>query len=194
MIDWFEKCIFGDRFMKSSTYIFIAVVFFTQCTPSSQVNTGTNDNPDDYPTIQLSGDSGFITKKIGLPFLIANELTDTAESFWDQINDGDTIAKYYRDQETQHFVYCSFDLSRKYSFTTHLIMELDEKGEILEHQRYLHGNYPCCWNKTFDGFKRYGDGYGIKICGTGSGYCASYLFLFKKIIPQDSQYSIPVYY
>lgn len=157
-------------------------------------NTTLTNKTEDSSKIKLLLDSGFINKKVGLPFLLSNNLTDTTESYWNQVNDFDTIAKYYKITETGHYYYCSIDLSGKDPFETNLLIELTSDGEIIKSETFLHGNYPCCWGNYYDGFNKYGEFYGIDICGTGSGYCATYLFLFKNLIAQDSQKLIPVKY
>ncbi|MGK4568141.1 hypothetical protein [Flavobacterium sp. 3HN19-14] len=40
----------------------------------------------------------------------------------------------------------------------------------------------------------YGEYFGLRTCGTGSGYCASYLYLFKEITSQKSLKFIPENY
>lgn len=81
-------------------------------------------------------------------------------------------------------------MSSKYSFETHLLIELNPNGELLKVERFFHGNYPCCWNNYYDGFKKFGNCFGLMTCGTGSGHCSSYLYLFNDIFPQDQQNSI----
>jgi len=180
--------------MRRGIYILTIPFIITFCSGSVKENSSLIHKSVASNKLELSLDSGFITKKVGLPFLLSNKLTDTTESFWDQVKDFDTIAKYYKIKETGNYYYCSIDISGQYSFETHLIIELTSDGEIIKSERFKHGNYACCWNNYYDGFNKYGDYYGIDICGTGSGYCATYLFLFKNLIPQDSQKEIPIRY
>jgi len=165
----------------------------------------------------LTNDSGFVTKKEGLAFLLANSLTDTlpwsdtiyydspitlfdgtTHTYWiDNGDDGwylfkqtDTIGKYYRIENSNNYMMCLIDYGSKYDFETHLVIEITSDGKLVKSERFFHGNYPCCWGNNYDGFSKYGDFFGIEICGTGSGYCASYLHLFKEVTPQDSINSI----
>jgi hypothetical protein len=161
----------------------------------------------------LTNDSGFVTKKEGLEFLLANSLTDTmpwsdtiyhnspitlfdgtistywidsGSDSWYLIKQNDTIGKYYRIENSNNFMMCLIDHGSKYDFETHLVIEVTSNGELIKSERFFHGNHPCCWNNYYDGFSKYGDFFGIKICGTGSGHCSSRLYLFKKVTPQDS--------
>lgn len=138
-------------------------------------------------------DSGYFTKRKAIGFLLAAKLTDTLNSYWSQANDNDTIGKYYRNASGNYFL-CTVDLSKKYAFETHLLIETKPNGEVLRKERFFHGNYSCCWENYYEGFNQYGAYFGIKTCGTGSGYCASYLYLFKQIIAQKKQNSIPESY
>lgn len=180
--------------MKNKIYILILPIHLLIFTCQVAKKSAFTDKTLTCNILELSSDSGFITKKIGLPFLMSNKLSDTINSFWNQVNDFDTIAKYYKIKETGHYYYCTIDLSQQYIFETHLIIELTCDGEIIKSERFKHGNYSCCWNNYYEGFNKYGNYCGIDICTTGSGYCATYLFLFKNIIPQKSQKKIPISY
>lgn len=132
-------------------------------------------------------DSGYITKQLGLPYLILNNLTDRID--WDYVSDNDTIAKYYRKPKTDNFFICFIDLSLEYDFETHLICEITSYGELLNYKRLFHGNYSCCWNNYYDGFQKYGDFFGVDICGTGSGYCSGNIHLFRHSVEQVDLFS-----
>jgi len=136
-------------------------------------------------------DSGYITKSSGIGFLQAAKLTDTLNSYWSQANDHDTIGKYYRNGRSNNYFLCVIDLSKKYTFETHLLIEARPNGKILKKERFNHGNYSCCWTNYYDGFNKYGEYFGLKTCGTGSGYCASYRYLFKEITAKERQNAIP---
>lgn len=145
-------------------------------------------------TTNLLGDSGYITKKEGLQFLLNHGLTDMTDSFWNVSSDNDTIAKYYLDSLSGNYFCCFIDLSSKYTFETHLLIEINKLGNVLKSERYFHGNYSCCWKSYYEGFSRIGEYYCLKTCGTGSGYCSSYLWIFKDILPQNEQNAIPLNY
>ncbi|WP_421799804.1 hypothetical protein [Haliscomenobacter sp.] len=169
------------------------ILFATCCSgkPENQTSQSKSASSGLHP-LPLRQDSGFVTKKDGLPFLIANKLTDTVGSYWDNLQDGDTLGKYYKIKESGHFYYCSIDYSPEYTFETHLIIELNQAGKVLQSARFFHGHYHCCWDNRFEGFNRYGDFFGIKTCSTGSGFCATDLYLFKKLRQQEEQTSIPL--
>jgi len=144
----------------------------------------------------FSQDSGFILKKDGLPFLLSVTLTDTSGSqwTWSQVKDNDTIGKYYQVKQTGNFFVCTIELTKKYAFVSHLLLEIKSDGTILKNERFIHGNYPCCWDNFYEGFKKRGEYFYFKTCGTGSGYCGSRIYLFKNIISQDKQNAIPESY
>lgn len=180
--------------MTKKIYFLIIPIFLLIFSCKTERNTSCDQRFDIKNSIDFSLDSGYITKKAGLPLLLFYGITDTTNSSWNWIKDSDTIAKYYRDQQTGHYFICSFDCSNMFDFSTHIIFELNQNGKLIKNERFFHGNYPCCWENHYNGFNRYGTFYGINICGTGSGYCAKHLFLFKNLIPQDSQKLIPIEY
>jgi hypothetical protein len=141
--------------------------------------------------LNLQGDSGFIVKRDGLPALISASLTDTLEPFWENINDFDTIGKFYRVKSTKIFFLCINCLPKGEKFQSHLLLEIKPNREIVNEELFNGGMYPCCWNNHFEGFRKYGDYFYIKTCGTGSAYCSSYFYLFKKIKPMIEQNYIP---
>lgn len=117
-------------------------------------------------------------------------LADTSNTSWSTITDKDTIGKYYKIRETGNYLCCVLDVGQEGEFETHLLLEIKPNGTPIKTERFLHGNYPCCWGNHYEGFNRYGDYFSLKTCGTGSGYCASYLYLFKTLKPQEAQNSI----
>lgn len=174
--------------------ISVLAVFFMiiACSTDSPKHGKTQHTPTSL--LLLEQDSGFVTKKIGLPFLLAHQLTDTMGTSWDNTKDSDTIAKYYKVEQNGHFYYCTIDNSLEYTHATHLILELNQAGELLQSERFFHGHYHCCWENSYEGFQKYGDYFGIKTCSTGSGFCATHLYLFKNLVPQDSLESVLIDY
>jgi hypothetical protein len=181
--------------MTTNVYVLILILLATSCS-SKRENHAPKSNPSlsGAHLLPLLQDSGFVLKKDGLPFLLSNRLTDTTDASWNHLNDNDTIAKYYRINQTGHFYYCTVDLSKKYTYETHLLLELTPDAKIIKSARYFHSHYSCCWGSYCDGFNRYGDFFGIKTCATGSGFCASNLYLFKTLVQQDEQSLIPLGY
>lgn len=181
--------------MKNSQLLTLLLVFFfVSCNLKNNNFAALDQKQEKFMQIIQEKDSGYINKHKGIEFLLAAKLTDTLNSYWSQAKDNDTIGKYYRNPLSNTYFFCAIDLSNKYSFETHLLIELKSNGKILKAERFLHGNYPCCWNNYYEGFNKYGKYFGLKTCGTGSGYCASYLYLFNEILSQESQNSIPESY
>jgi hypothetical protein len=140
--------------------------------------------------LNFSNDSGYVVKKNGLPFLLSIMMTDTINSFWSHAKENDTIGKYYRNTESGTYFICLIDLSSKFDFETHLLLEIKADGTVIKNERYFHGNYSCCWNNYYEGFYKRNNFFVMTTCGTGSGYCGSQIYIFKEIIPQNSQKSI----
>ncbi len=169
--------------MKNYLFILLSILLFS---------CGNNHSHQAVQRISLfpSPDSGFILKNSGLDFLLVNALTDTAADSWWK-SDADTIGRYYLDEQSGNYITCMLDLSHKYNFETHLLMEITPSGKLVRSERFFHGNYPCCWSNYYDGFRKYGKYYGMNTCGTGSGFCSDHLYLFRQIRAQDSMRSIP---
>jgi len=137
--------------------------------------------------LKLSDDYGYIRKNEGLKFLLSNNLTDTLKSYWYQITDNDTIGKYYKKDNSKEYIICLIDLTAKITFETHLLMTINSEGNLIKSERFYHGNYPSCWSNRFEGFKKIGNLYFLKVCGTGSGYSSSKIYIFREIKPQTEQ-------
>ncbi len=142
-------------------------------------------------TLIPSGDSGFVTKKEGLHFLLSHGLTDMKDSFWYLIKETDTIGKYYKVKESGNYFMCLVDYSRKYTFETHILLKFTPTGKLIKSERFFHNNYACCWDNYYEGFNKIDNYFSLKICGTGSGYCGSRLYIFKDLLPEDRQEAIP---
>ena len=140
-----------------------------------------------------TGDSGFVTKKDGLYFLLWHGLTETKDSFWNQIKKTDTIGKYYKVKESGNYFVCLMDFSRQYTFETHILLELTPSGKLIKSERFFHSNYACCWENYYEGFNKIGNYFSLKICGCGTDLCLGRLYVFKEILPQDQQQPIPSY-
>ncbi|UUC44782.1 hypothetical protein [Flavobacterium cerinum] len=176
--------------MKYGLYCLVVLFLLIACQQrSSNIN---RQIKKDSGFSLFVADSGFVTKKEGLLFLLTKKLTDTVDSYWNHAKENDTIGKYYKIKETGHYYFCTIDLSSKYNFETHLLIEIKENGTIVDTERFYHGAYPCCWGNYYDGFQKYGHFFGIKTCATGSGYCAGYLHLFQNKLAQGEFLEIPV--
>ena len=172
-------------------HLWIILVAISACIPEKSNDSKAKGASNKTKAIlNLSSDSGFITKKIGHKFLVEASLSDTSKN-WDLLKSSDTIGKYYKVGSTGNYFACLIDYSDKYAFETHLLLELSPNGNLLKSERYIHGNYPCCWDNYYSGFGKMGNYFYIETCATGSGFCASELYLFKNIKPQDSIISVP---
>lgn len=171
----------------------ILIVFLSTCKYKDSNSIKTLDKKQSNFYLFTNPDSGFINKKSGYYFLLSNTIADSSET-WKSINDSDTIGKYYKINDTENYLMCLTDFSEKHPFTTHLLIESDKNGNMIHSERYFHSQYPCCWKNNYDGFNQYEEYFGIKTCGTGSGYCFEYIYLFKKLLPQEIIKPIPKSY
>jgi hypothetical protein len=167
----------------------ILLILLFGCHPKQTTSTllSKKDNSI-YYGLKITGDSAYITKKIGMQILkhvFYNDTTDLIGS-WTSYKDSDTIGKYFKLQSTENYIACIGDHTT--SFTSYAFIEFKKDNEgisIIAKERYYQGNYSCCWDNFNDGFKRLGDFLCFKYCNTGSGYCSSKLILFKHVIPQN---------
>ena len=159
--------------------ILFSVFFIWGCATSNENKSNKN--------LIFKSDSGYINKKDGLKFLLENKLTDTVDSGWKFYGDSDSIGKYYKLKNSDSYLFCTLDLSRKYTFETHLLIKVGSNGEIIDTSRFFHWNYPSCVENQAEVFNRYNNYYGITVCGTGSGYSSSSVYLFKDFVYQEKQ-------
>ncbi len=179
--------------MKALLFIFI-VLFFIACDKITQnpLSNNTSAKKELPAKLVLTGDSGYIYKPQALPFLFNAGLTDTIQNnVWDLSDNQDTLGKYYKVATTGHYFACLPDYSAPYR--CHIIMEIGTDGTLIKAERFCYGSYACCWENRYDGFKRYGNYFGIKTCGTGTSYCSGSLYLFKTVLPQDDQTPISLH-
>ena len=144
----------------------------------------------------LTQDSGFITKDVGLAFLLFDSLTHNLHLdlettpdniYWQNFNPTDTIGKYYK-MENNNYIMCLIDpaaLSEDFA-ENHIIIKINSNGELLKSETFSHHYNYRCWGNAYEGFSKYGDFFGLKICGDGAGWTYTHLCLFKEVIPQDS--------
>ncbi|MFM2226345.1 MAG: hypothetical protein RJA07_2547 [Bacteroidota bacterium] len=155
-------------------------IFIFSCFPKKNTNYSNSK-------LLLNSDSGFITKQIGLQFLIKNNLADTINKNWDKITDIDTVGKYYRiPNSDNYYLFTSVNPNDEI-----LLSEVDSSGKVFQLKKFYHGNWSCCWKNKFNGFYKFGNFFGIKTCGSGSAYCSSFFYFFKKLTDQDNIKSIP---
>ncbi|CCG52893.1 Hypothetical protein KQS_04610 [Flavobacterium indicum GPTSA100-9 = DSM 17447] len=132
----------------------------------------------------LKGDSGFVSFKVGKKYLLEVKKNDTIDIPIESINKNDTLGKFYKKENSSNFILFLKDILNKTS-PCQFILEVDSNGKIVKSERYVNGFYLCCWNNHLDGFGKINDYFYLKSCGTGSAFCATQLYIFKEVIPQD---------
>lgn len=132
----------------------------------------------------FKADSGFVTFKQGKEYLLELKKNDTIDVSIESINENDTLGKFYKKENSANYILFLKDLLNETS-PCQFILEVDAKGEIIKSERYTNGFYLCCWDSNFDGFGKINDYFYLKSCGTGSAFCATQLYVFKDVIPQD---------
>lgn len=157
---------------------------YTPCHPAPQII-----GPLKKLDISTWGDSGLLVKNELLPWLIQQKLTDSIGTAWYLFKPTDTLGKYYKTKDSTWYL-CFIDLTESYEFETHVIAEINSKGNVFRQERFHHGNYPP-W--LYIGFKKIKDYYYFSSHGTGSAYSSTYFYLFEKLKPQDSMLAIPQY-
>jgi len=171
--------------------IIASIIIFNQC--NNQKFDYTQNNISESRDSILNelnnifvGDSGYILKNNGLEILkhlASKDITFNIEPqykeymTWDSIPSTDTLGIYYKDEGKNS--YHAFIENIAYIFDTSLIIEVDIEKQSIKPEEFHGAMYKCCWNGRFDGFRKIGKYYYIKVCGTGSGYCAGDFYLFQ---------------
>ena len=185
--------------MKRILYLLLAIFFFVGINETFALNI--NADTTTQNKLILANDSGFINLKEGLDFLLANSLIDTSwcvkfwlldnpdtiqnVSFWDLCNPTDTIAKYYRKDNSDLYIMCVFDCPMM-AFPKYRIIEINSEGKLIKMEEF----WDACLINNYSCFSKYGVFFGIKTCRIFIGAFNHYLFLFKDVTPQDSIYPI----
>ncbi|SFO50710.1 hypothetical protein SAMN05428949_5478 [Chitinophaga sp. YR627] len=155
---------------------FICCLFTLIACKSNKTKT-----PEHSPAITsiFSGDSGYLTKKTMLPYLLSEKLMDTTgqASEWNDIPESSPIAKYYL--KGQHYIVCTENAD-----ASMLLFETSDRGHIQTHELYIHGSYGSCWHGVF-GFGKLGDYFFLRTCNGGTAHNGTTLYLFKEIRPQE---------
>lgn len=142
--------------------------------------------------LTFSYEEDFITKEEGFPFLIANSLIDTTKlKDWNQIKSTDTIGRYYRIENSDHYLMC-LPYSLDFFKPKYLIIKISSDGQLLKSEKYDFGNIHH-WDSYYkDFFKK--DPF-FYIVAQGGGIIHSYgnLYLFEELPPQDSILCIPLF-
>jgi hypothetical protein len=131
--------------------------------------------------------SGFLRKKEAVEILkIANlNLYDSIpfQKELKEIPESAYLGKYYKEKDQNKYILYIGYLSR-----SNFVFEIYPDLNIIKYRDFASGNYNCCWDSDFDGFKKIGKFYSILYCGTGSGYCTGHVYIFKDLesVPENS--------
>lgn len=154
--------------------IFLLLTFLISCKhniPKTENRTAT-----------FTGDSGYLsdTELFGK---IKFDTLNPNDSLYKMINihTGDTIGKFYKGSNG-HYFSC---LSASQGFMGCLMVETLADGSIVNQQVFGIGVHDCCWNGSFEGFRKYGDYISFRTCTTGTAVCGGSISLFKTLKPQD---------
>ena len=139
----------------------------------------------------FTADSGYILKKEAIKLLsqakydlgYEPEERDTFDLELINIEISDTIGKYYQTDNGNYLAFLR-DIVHP-DRDIFVLMEVKADGTVLQSEPYWTGVHQCCWEKGTEGFMKYANGYfGTQSCGTGSGHCSSYIYMFKDFSPQ----------
>lgn len=168
------------------SFAILSLVLFLIC-----INKGIfaqNNTDSKNAKFICTNDYGFISKEKGFAFLLANSLIDTTKKMkkWNQINQNDTIGRYYRINNSENYLMClprSLDSFKQ----TFLIIMINAQGKMVKNEKYDFGNAHE-WNTYYKDFSKHGNFF--EIIAQGGYGCGQYhymnLYLFKELVPQDS--------
>lgn len=142
-----------------------------------------------HPAKILSGDSGYLSKQVLLPYMLSEKVLDTTGSsdLWSMHPDSAIMGKYYRNGD--NYIICAVIANSP--FESLLLMKVNAEEHVENYAPYIHSNYCNCWNEF--GFGKIDGYFYVNTCGTGTAYTGSYMNFFKDIVPQDSSKSITVF-
>jgi len=153
----------------------------------SCTRTLSNSNESHLPA-RFVADSGYILKKEGISILLKIEINDTIDTNYSTLKDTDTIGKYYK-TEKGNYLACVLDIIHPIRNASPVLIEYTMDGKIINDENYYGGMYLSCWKNNYEGFKKQGDYYSVKNCGTGSGFYSENIYFFKELEPQGN--SVP---
>lgn len=141
----------------------------------------------------FKGESGYLKKLDALELIklaggngvIRSESSYIDFTRWDEVKESEVMAKYYKDKHVgRYMVYVD---NKACPFPDNMVLQVDIINKTIDRKTFPSGNYNCCWQGQFDGFKKVGEYYYIRPCGTGSGYCAADIHLFRdlKKVPEN---------
>jgi len=197
--------------MKHFFYIPLSILFLIAInneTFAQNINADTK--------LIFTRDSGFVTMKEGMAFLLANSLIDTAEKviinltdtigYYKRVNssisvkipaNNDTIGKYYRMENGEYYIVCLVYYSSSYDKHIHSIIEVSAQGELIKSEKFYLGKFPN-EIKPYDNFYRYG--YFFALTNVNRHFYSQHsygndagIYLFKEVLPRDSITYIPLF-
>lgn len=176
--------------------VFLISLTLLACTGIS--TPGSIESKGEWIELELTQGLGYFTKTEGVNLLEKIKMSEMKDKGWEIIKENDTIGKYIQSKETGHYIICLIDVQSRFDFETHVLVELEAIGvktyRVVAKERYVHGNYACCWSNYCNGFNQKDGFFTFNCCATGSGFCGSKSYWFKRVLPQDSLRSIPTEY
>lgn len=124
------------------------------------------------------------------PYVLLNKIIDTSKSegHWANIPASDTMGKFYKYKDG--YIACVANVNPP--FESLVLFQTNANGHVENIQPYYHGNYCNCWDNSF-GFGRLDDYYFVRICGTGSAFGSSSLYIFSELTTQTEGQGIYEY-
>lgn len=121
------------------------------------------------------------------PYVLQNKIFDTSNSKnrWTNISPIDTLGKFYRYKDG--YITCIINLNP--TFESLILFQTTARGQVVNIQPYYHSNYCNCWNNSF-GFGKLNDYFYVRICGTGSAFSSSSLYIFRELTTQSDEQGI----
>ncbi len=138
------------------------------------------------PRLQLTSDSGYITKNVALSFLLAANLTDATGDYWKERypRNTDTVGKYYRTDSGGVMVLLEA-WSGKDASELLFAIELRKDGTMARTETYTTFSGHWCQESPVRTFSKAGPYFMITGCGHGSGYSSEYRYIFRHPLPED---------
>ncbi len=146
------------------------------------------EKPKEYLQIDWSKTKGYILRDQGLRILKKLDLRSPDHRTWKILHANDTIGKYIKSPETDHYIFCIWNPQVEIDSSAHYLIEVkhlrENKFEVIAKEKYVHGNTVGCWNNHFDGLQRHYDYFTFQLCHGKKGYSAVEHYYFTYVIPQ----------
>lgn len=149
------------------------------------------------PAQMAAQDSGFLTKRDGLPWLLKLGVADTTDSLaratWRLVAPTDTIGKYYRTARTGNtLVLCEVETG-VFPDENHWLLEIAPDGRLRQRQRYFLGKYACTGGNFLAGFRQAGTWFLLGSNNTGTAFCTGFVSIFDRALPPKDGHRILTY-